>query len=421
MRIVEREQYRLLGAHRLQRFDDGGAEPARFAGDRGERCRRRRGDAGRVEQAATTECHDAAHVLMVVGGDGARRDAHAAIERGARHDFFDEAGLAAARRRFDHHKREASRANLAPGREDCGKLTFASQERDATPRDALVRGARRGRQLPFAGPAQSIDERPSRGLDLGPGLRRAFLKPGVQLERRRPVARQREPAQQRAQRALGFRIEVQRASSRIIGAEQIAGVEPLLGMLNEDVHLPAVPVPLLGVQPVFERRRSIEPESIREFSSDERGGPGPITAFDQAVEQVRVQLDRARRQLELVGLSAQSLLADVAPQQANRLAQRLKGSGLRLVGPEQADRLVARAAARGRASDVQEQRDIVAPEQLRGRRLPVHGHLERAERADADHRGRPSSHCSAAIRCRAVSARARYSGSPSLHQRTTAR
>ncbi len=202
MRIVEREQYRLLGAHSLQRFDDGGAQPARFAGDHGARCGRRRGDAGCVEQAAARERNDAAHVLVLVGGDGASRDAHAAIERSARHDFFDEARLAAARRRFDHHQREASRANLAPFRENFGQLMFASQERDATPRDALLRGARRGRQLPFAGPAQPIHKRLSRGLDLGAGLLRAFLKPGVQLERRGPVARQCESAQQRAECAL---------------------------------------------------------------------------------------------------------------------------------------------------------------------------------------------------------------------------
>ncbi len=125
-------------------------------------------------------------------------------------------------------------------------------------------------------------------------------------------------------------------------------------MLDEHVHLPAVPVPLLGVQPVFKRRRPIEPESVCKFSSDERRGARPITAFDQPVEQLRVQLDRTRGQLELIGLSAQSFLADVAPQQANRFAQRLKGSGLGLVWPEQADRLIARAAARGRAGDVQE-------------------------------------------------------------------
>src|SRR5256886_10823838 len=149
-------------------------------------------------------------------------------------------------------------------------------------------------------------------------------------------------------------------------------------MLDEDVHLPAVPVPLLCVQPVFERRRPIEAESVREFSSDEWRGAGPITALDQAVEQVRVQLDRTRGQLELVGLSPQSLLADVPTQQANRFAQRLTGSGLRLVGPEEADRLVARAAPRGRARDVQEQRDIVAPQQHELRWLSVHGDLEPA-------------------------------------------
>src|SRR5438046_9565394 len=106
-------------------------------------------------------------------------------------------------------------------------------------------------------------------------------------------------------------------------------------------------------------------------------------------------------------------LADAAAQDAERFAQRASRLLLILFGPQQPDGVIAGAAMRRRAGEVQEQREIAGPQQIVVCIGTVDPHLERAQRAQRNH-----GH-SSRMRCRAVSARAGYCGSPSLTRRYT--
>ena len=114
---------------------------------------------------------------------------------------------------------------------------------------------------------------------------------------------------------------MERAANRVVGAQQVAGVEPLLGMLHEHVHRAPVPMPLLRVQPIFERRRAVEAEAVGELAAHQRRRRCPVAPCDQAIQLVGIQFDRAGRQLELIRLGVHSFFTDVAPQHAHRLAQ----------------------------------------------------------------------------------------------------
>src|SRR5213596_1753704 len=90
-----------------------------------------------------------------------------------------------------------------------------------------------------------------------------------------------------------------------------------------------------------------------------------------------------------------------------------------LIPPQQSDQMIARAGALGGAGEVDEESEVLLPLQV-GRRRPVRQPNEwRAQRLTKNHaRG---GHCSAAVRAAALSARARYIGSPSAHVRRTSR
>src|SRR5206468_1182766 len=112
-------------------------------------------------------------------------------------------------------------------------------------------------------------------------------------------------------------------------------------------------------------------------------------------------------------------VAQRASESAEGLAERLPGGALSLVGPEEADGVFAGAAARGRARQIEEEPDVPAPQQVIRRGNTVDRDLNGAERLTVDHvrSGQPSCW----MREAALSARARYGGSPPDQRRTTAR
>ena len=156
---------------------------------------------------------------------------------------------------------------------------------------------------------------------------------------------------------------------------------------------------------------------MEEVAIDQGRRACPVALFDQPHEFVGVQLHRAVYELNDVARGRDVVVPHELAQHADGLAHGSAGGGVVLVRPEQTDQLLAGAAVFGGAREIQQQRDVLLPQQLGGRRRAVHCDFERAQRLQANHR---VAQLSARARTRAVSARAPKGAGASDQWRTTA-
>jgi len=265
-------------------------------------------------------------------------------------------------------------------RQHSGQRPFARDERGSAPVATLVRVEGLTGQLPVPATAQSVGQR-VRFVIYGSRARAL----GVDLEGGGAVAGQRQAAHDGAHGCIGERVQFERAACRLVGAEQIAGREPVLRVTEQRVQRASGPVPALREEPVLERGRVGNGEPFHELALHQGCGVRPVFLLQEVVEAVGIELDGTDPQLELIACGVQIRLAQAAAQDADRLAQRLAGGRLILVGPEETDGMLAGAAPRGCPSEVEQQREVLAPEEIRGCRRAVHHHLDRSECAAEDH------------------------------------
>ena len=137
---------------------------------------------------------------------------------------------------------------------------------------------------------------------------------------------------------------------------------------------------------MLELGRTGHSEALEKLAADERRGPRPVAGGGKGVEVVGIELDCVGGDADAIGVRLQAGIAGAAPQDAQGLVQGVPRSPVRLVGPQQADQVVAGAGALRGPCQVDEQRQVLAPQQLRRRRTAVESHVHGAECAAADHR-----------------------------------
>lgn len=240
----------------------------------------------------------------------------------------------------------------------------------------------------------------------------------VGLQRRGALAGQRQRLHRRPRRRFGEGIEREGAVRGAGSVRQPAPARQVPRVRHQRLDRAAAPLRALRGEPVVEVRGVAHAEALEELPLGERRGGGPRAAPGLRRQPVHVQLDRAVAQPHLLALHLDVRLPGGAPQHVHRFPQRVPRGRLRLVRPQQADQMLARAGAPRRAGEIDQQREVLAPQQL-GRRLePVHRDEERPQGADGDHRAVPQ--CRAVARAAALSARAAKGGSPPRHAVRTA-
>ncbi len=145
------------------------------------------------------------------------------------------------------------------------------------------------------------------------------------------------------------------------------------------------PVPPLRRQPLFEPRRSRHRESFEKLSRNQLGGPGPLGSGNQRVEGIGIEVHRTRGEADLAGRGIQAFSHTAAAQHPKRFVERMLGRTLRLLRPEQATEMFPGAGQLGRPRQIDQKREVLAPEQLGRRRAFRHDDFNGTEHPAGDH------------------------------------
>ena len=222
-------------------------------------------------------------------------------------------------------------------------------------------------------------------------LGQARVEALAQLERAAAVARERETPDRRPERWLRHRLEGYGAGCDAAGLAGLACAGERIGAAHQDLEASAPPLLPLGRQPVLESGGVGHAEALEELARDQLGGRGPVLLGRQLLEPTHVQIHRALGEPDLADRDLHGLMARVPANHAKRLAQRVARRQLGPIGPQEADQMLTTASLAWGAGEIDEQREVLAPEQLGRRGGAIDRHLDRPERPADDHRGLRSS------------------------------
>ena len=163
-------------------------------------------------------------------------------------------------------------------------------------------------------------------------------------------------------------------------------VQVLIGQVHQRGDSAAAPIESLRREPVFETRRIGHTESLEELAAYEFGRRLPVPFLLEPLELVDVELHRIVRQPDQIASGGDVFVSHNTSYDPNGFTQRMSRGGFRFLGPQEAGQMLARAQAFGGPGKVDEQREVLAPENLGGRIGTVDLHLNRSERAARDHR-----------------------------------
>ena len=204
-------------------------------------------------------------------------------------------------------------------------------------------------------------------------------------ERARPISGEGAAAHDRLHGAIGVAREPERPLRHGARGSDTPRPQELFDALDERVHRARAPECPFGRDPVVEPGCAPHAEALEELSAHQRGGRFVVLSRDERVEPIGVELHRTGAESHLVAVRLEPPLAEVAAQCAHRLVERVARVLLGLVSPQQPDQMLPGAGAFRRAREVDEEREVLPPQQ-RGRRPgAVHAHIHRAQRAADDH------------------------------------
>ena len=146
---------------------------------------------------------------------------------------------------------------------------------------------------------------------------------------------------------------------------------------------------------------------------------GVIAGRRERLEPIDIELNGVGRYPYLRVIGLERAITGRAAQLAKCFVERASRLVVGLVSPQHADEMLARACALGRSREIHQEGEVLSPQQFGGCGGPTHPHVHRPERANRDHGA--SSQPSVASRRAALSARARYAGSPAAQSRATTR
>ncbi len=185
------------------------------------------------------------------------------------------------------------------------------------------------------------------------------------------------------------RVERERAPRQPHRVRGAAPTQLGLRLPRQRVHGARAPQRPLRREPVLELGRPGHRKALEELPADEPGGARPVLRAGERVEAVGVELHGVGGETDARGVGLEARVAGAAAQNAQRFVERVPRGAFGLVGPEEPDQVVAGPRAFGRPRQVDEERHVLAPQQLPRRRPTVDAHVHGTERAAADHRPQP--------------------------------
>ena len=355
-------------------------------GERGQRRGRRRAHTCGVEQAAAREReHPAPGIGQVAFHGSGGRDRRSIQPLQGEH-LIQQPALADAGLALEEQQDGPTRARR-PRRlvQQSGELLGAAGER--RPDDVgLVHALRRTRAPHAALSAHALDHRPGLLTRLGVQLRQPRLEPVRQLEGTGAVARQGHAADDGAERSLRERLDRERASRHLGRVGRARGPRERIGRAQEHVDPAAAPVLALGREPVLERDRVGHAEALEELSDHELGGRRPALGGDELLQPFHVELHRAGGEPHLADGHLHARGTGMPAEHAERLAERMPSGGLAPVRPQERGEVFTASGLTGGPGEVDEECEVLAPEQLGRRGLAIDGDLDGPEGAAYDHR-----------------------------------
>src|SRR5688500_1975068 len=181
-------------------------------------------------------------------------------------------------------------------------------------------------------------------------------------------ARERAGAREGSNGRLGGWSEATRLFGAPLSLRDRAGGKNLVGACREPVDAGSLPRPSLGREPLLEC-----------------AAPRDREAVEKGALPVLVEMDGLGGQSDLLPDGRDGTVAQVPADQPDCFVQRMARTGLRTVAPEEPDEVLARASAPWRLREIDEQREMLAPEQLRRRDGGVELGRDGPERPDAHH------------------------------------
>src|SRR5438094_835417 len=302
------------------------------------------------------------HLLFT--GHGASRGDARVIEPNVGHQLFHEPGLPLPGLALDDHHLPPPAACPLPRRREHRQLDAAAHQRRS--RTGVGWGG------DHAAPDASIPDPRDQTRGFVAHLRPECLVQGVRqvvghAQSGGAIARQRQRPHRRAGGRLGRAVERDGAESHSSRRRRVASGQVRRDSLHQGLERLRPPQRPLGGEPGLEIVRLRDRESLEELAIHERGRGRPLAPLAQLGEPVAVERHRIRRQPNLIDVGQEPLVPEGAPQHAERFAQRVAGLALVAVAPQQADQVLAGAALTGAPRQVDEQRDVFTPQELRGR------------------------------------------------------
>ena len=348
-----------------------------------ERAGGRPGEPRRFPEPCGNEPGDGAPFPVSVGLHRARRRHGRVVQPDARHELLEQPGLPLPGLALHEHHLSATRFCSVPGGDELGELRRASHERRARPRGRRRRqDATAHARIPDPlGQPQRL--RPRRR---GEALAQRPRHVGGHAQRAGPIARQGECAHGRPGGGLGGQIEGHRAQREAHGSRGVASGELAFRRADQGPQPLRTPDRPLGAEPALELVRLGDRESFKKLPLDEPGGAGPVAARIQLGKPVAVQRDGVRAQPNLIHLHPHCVVPQDAAENPQSLAERVAGLLLIPIAPQQAHEMLARAAPPRAPREIDQEGEVLAPQELgRGVRA-VHRHAGRSHRPAVDSR-----------------------------------
>ena len=267
--------------------------------------------------------------------------------------------------------------------EEPPELLFPADQR--RPHDRKLGGVRSPQTgVPAPAATDALDQCEGLLARLGSHLAHAGVKPIEKIQRPGTVPRECPRAKGGAQCRFGGGVDQNGPLGRLAGLLCPAEPGQIPGRPHE--HLDRSPPPELALrgQPVLELRRIRNREAFEKLPGDELRGAFPVLGGRELLQPIHVQLDQVRGQPDLACRRIHGGLAGVPANHPERLAERVPGRGLGPISPQQPDEVLAAPGPTGRPCEINQQGQVLAPEQLRWGRTAVHADLDRSQRAAKD-------------------------------------